>query len=161
MSHPNAQLLHTFYSCFQKLDHEGMRACYHPEATFQDEVFQLRGQEIGDMWQMLCTRAQDFELTYSVLQADEETGTAHWEPRYTFSATGRTVHNIIDSDLRFRDGKIYSHRDRFNFWRWTRMALGPAGLLLGWTPFLRSKVAGQANRGLQKFIAAKATEAGS
>ncbi len=28
----------------------------------------------------------------------------------------------------FRDGKIYQHTDRFGFWRWSRQALGAAGV---------------------------------
>ena len=56
--------------------------------------------------------------------------------------------------FRFRDGLIADHVDAFDFWRWARQALGPSGLLLGWTPMLRSKVRGQALAGLRQFRAA-------
>jgi hypothetical protein len=101
---------------------------------------------------MLCTRAKDLQISYEVREANDETGQAHWEAHYTFSATGRTVHNIIEAEMTFRDGKIYRHRDRFDFWRWSRMALGPIGFVLGWTPMLRAKVGKQANAGLASFI---------
>ena len=47
-------------------------------------------------------------------------------------------------------GKIVRHIDRFDFWRWSRMALGPAGLLLGWTPLLHKKVQAKA-RAQQRY----------
>ena len=49
-------------------------------------------------------------------------------------------------------GLITRQRDRFDFWAWSRQALGMPGLLLGWTPFLRHKVQRQAAANLQKFL---------
>ena len=54
---------------------------------------------------------------------------------------------------RIADGLIVDHVDEFSFWKWSRQALGPKGLVLGWTPFLRRKVGGTAKAGLDKFIA--------
>lgn len=152
----HAQLLDRFYSAFAKQDGATMAACYTPDAVFSDPAFgELRGSEIGDMWRMLCERARDFSLEYQVLEANEQGGLVHWEARYLFSATGRHVHNIITARLRFQDGLIVEHRDHFNFWRWSRQALGPAGLLLGWTPLLRGKVQAQARKGLAAWRADK------
>ena len=53
------------------------------------------------------------------------------------------------------DGLITRHRDRFDFWRWSRQALGPAGWLLGWTPLLRAKVRATAAGNLDRFLAAR------
>ena len=50
-------------------------------------------------------------------------------------------------------GLITRHTDRFDFWRWSRQALGAPGLLLGWSPFLRAKVRGQAAASLRRFLA--------
>jgi hypothetical protein len=81
---------------------------------------------------------------------------AHWEPHYRFSATGRIVHNVIDAEFVFdAQGLIAEHRDRFDFWRWSRQALGPVGTLLGWTPMLRNKVRQQAGANLDAWIAKK------
>lgn len=151
--HPNAQLIHTFYQAFQKLDGDAMAACYHPDIEFSDPAFpDLHGKRAGDMWRMLCSRAADLKLEYSDVQADDEKGSAHWKASYTFSATGRQVHNVIDAEFTFQDGKIRTHRDRFDFYRWTRMALGFKGLLLGWSPVVQNAVRKQASKGLDIFI---------
>ncbi|MDZ7714775.1 MAG: nuclear transport factor 2 family protein [Balneolaceae bacterium] len=105
------------------------------------------------MWHMLCERGKDLELTFSDIASDEHAGSAHLEATYTFTQTGRKVHNVLEASFRFKDGKIIEQRDRFNFWKWSGMALGMTGWLLGWTPFLRRKVAANAQKSLDKFIA--------
>lgn len=155
MSEPHRQLIESFYQALQRRDGNAMAACYHPEATFEDEAFVLSGSEPGDMWRMLTERGKDLRVEYRDVKADGDRGSAHWEAWYTFSGTGRKVHNIIDAEFEFKDGKIYRQRDRFNFWRWTRQALGPIGLLLGWSPMLRRKVRAQARKGLEAFRAGK------
>jgi ketosteroid isomerase-like protein len=147
----NKELINTFYSAFQKKDHQTMAQCYHPEAYFRDEAFELAGQEIGSMWHMLCARGKDMTMEFSVTEKDGKIS-AHWEPKYSFSQTGRPVHNIVDAEFEFRDGKIIKHIDRFNFWSWSRQALGAPGMLLGWTPLLRNKVSKMAMENLKKFM---------
>lgn len=151
-SNDNQAIIHRLYTAFQQRDAETMATCYHPEAAFEDEVFTLSGADIGWMWRMLCSQAKGFELAYDQVACDGTRGTAHWEPRYDFSVTGRRVHNIIDAEFEFRDGLIYRHRDRFDFWRWSRQALGLPGLLLGWSSLLRNKVRGTANHNLAKYM---------
>ncbi|PRP93214.1 SnoaL-like domain protein [Enhygromyxa salina] len=149
----HTELIERFYTSFAKGDAEGMIACYHPELRFSDPVFvDLDAREAAGMWRMLCARAQDFSLEFSAVEAEGDRGSAHWEARYLFSATGRQVHNVIDAELRFADGKIIEHRDHFDFYRWSRQALGLPGWLLGWTPMLRSKVRGQARKGLERYL---------
>lgn len=148
----NADTLNRLYEAFSRGDHATMAACYHPEATFRDPVFDLKGKEVPAMWHMFCERGKDLKLTWSGVSADEQQGRAHWEPIYTFSTTGRNVHNIIDGAFTFRDGLIHTHRDTFNFWRWSRQALGMPGLLLGWTPIIHKKVQATARQGLDRFI---------
>lgn len=150
------QTLERFYTAFQRLDGEAMQACYAADAVFDDEAFSLRGrEEIGAMWRMLCevTQAKGrdvWKLDFQVL--DERH--AHWEAHYRFSATGRLVHNRIDGEFEFdADGLIKRHRDRFDFWRWSRQALGTPGLLLGWSPFLRNKVRATAAQNLARWRA--------
>ena len=78
---------------------------------------------------------------------------AHWDVHYLFSATGRQVLNRIDAQFEFdTSGLILRHRDRFDFWVWSRQALGVPGWLLGWTPFLRKKVRTQAMAHLRRFL---------
>ena len=146
--HPNAQLITRFYEAFSKRDGLTMAACYHPEASFQDGAFILKGEQVGHMWRMLCERGKDLTLTYSDVVADDTTGSAKWEANYTFSATKRPVNNLIESSFTFRDGLIYTQNDVFDFWRWSRQALGAPGLFLGWSSFLQNKVRAQAMAGL-------------
>lgn len=152
--HDHAQLLHRFYTAFQARDGATMASCYGPTATFSDPVFtSLKGEEVGAMWKMLTARADDLVIEFSGVEADDHAGRAHWEAWYTFSVTGRKVHNIIDATFTFEDGKIVGHTDVFGFYRWTRMALGVPGVLLGWTPLVQGKVRKQAMAGLRAWMA--------
>lgn len=144
----SADVITRFYTAFQALDGEAMAACYSADATFSDPVFtDLRGQQVGDMWRMLCSSAKDFSLTFDSVTDDS----AHWVATYTFTGTGRRVVNDIGASFVFSDGLITAHRDSFDLWKWSRQALGPTGLALGWTPMLHGKVRGQAMAGLRKF----------
>ena len=60
--------------------------------------------------------------------------------------------NDVHADIRVENGLIVDHVDRFSFWAWSRQALGVPGVLLGWTPMLRSKVGGTARKGLDEFM---------
>jgi ketosteroid isomerase-like protein len=152
--HANEQLLHDFYGAFAKRDHAAMGACYGDSARFDDPVFEnLDAAGVRSMWRMLCERGADLVVVSSGIDADDASGKAHWEADYTFSATGRKVHNVIDAKFEFADGKIVKHVDRFDFWAWSRMALGVPGLLLGWTPIIRGKVQRTASGQLERFMA--------
>lgn len=156
----NALTITNIYTAFAQLDGNGMQACYLHGAAFEDEVFTTRGkaQTMG-MWRMLidATRANSMDawlLKLNAVEADSTTGQAHWDAHYRFSATGRMLLNRINAQFTFDNkGLIITHRDRFNFWSWSSQALGAPGLLLGWSPFLRSKVRQQAAGNLQNFIA--------
>jgi ketosteroid isomerase-like protein len=149
--HPNAELIDRFYRAFTQADWATMGGCYHPNVRFTDEVFDLSGPTAAMMWRMLCTNGRDLQLEYRDVSGDASRGKAHWEARYTFSATGRKVHNVIDASFEFRDGLIVRHIDRFDFWRWSRQALGGMGLLLGWSDLLHNKVRKKAARSLASF----------
>jgi ketosteroid isomerase-like protein len=155
MNDPNFQLIERFYTAFQKGDFVTMQECYHPKATFRDPVFvELSAAEVKAMWQMLLTSARDLTVAFRNVTANANDGSVHWEAWYTFSRTGRRVHNKIDAQMQFRDGKIVRHVDTFSFWRWSQQALGASGYLLGWTPIVKDKVRGTARRSLEKFMAA-------
>ena len=130
-----------------------MIACYHPEVHFRDEVFDLHGKSAGAMWHMLCERGTNLTVTHSQVKADDRTGSAHWVADYAFGPKKRPVHNEIDATFTFQDELIKTHHDRFDFWRWARQALGPIGSSLGWSGWLRRKVALQANQNLERFMA--------
>ena len=137
--HPNQQTIEMFYGAFARLDPDTMARCYAEDAVFADEVFSLHGkQQVTGMWRMLCeaTRARGadvWKLHFRDVQADGASGRAHWDAHYRFSATGRLVDNSIDAQFEFNPaGQIVRHSDRFDFWRWSRQALGTPGWLLGW-----------------------------
>jgi len=151
--HPNAELIQKFYTAFGNRDARGMAVCYHPAVKFSDEVFtDLEGARAKGMWRMLCERGKDLKIEFSDIEADDSTGRAHWEAWYTFSATDRRVHNKIDARFEFRDGRIFRHRDSFSFWAWASQALGPTGILLGWSPLIKNRVRSQAARNLAAFL---------
>ena len=146
----NHQLIDRFDRAFQQRDWAAMNACYHPDIHFSDPVFtDLHGDEARAMWHMLCERGTDLQVVYRDIRADEGTVHAHWEATYTFSTTGRSVHNIVDATFKFQDGQIIRHEDVFDLWRWMRMALGATGTVLGWSPYLKNKVRTTAMRGLR------------
>ena len=144
-----------FYAAFAKLDGQAMQACYAADARFDDPAFSLRGRDqVGGMWRMLCdaTKAKGADV-WRLEVRDITDSSAHWEAHYRFSATGRLVHNRIDASFDIGpDGLIRRHTDQFDFWTWSRQALGTPGLLLGWTPFLRNKVRTTAAANLCRFL---------
>src|SRR5256886_10796204 len=130
-----------------------MASVYVSGALFSDLVFtDLRDEEPAAMWRMLTGRAEDLEVKLAAHEAGDERGSAHWLADYTFS-TGRKVHNDIHAEFRFEHGLIAEHRDSFSFYTWARQALGPAGLVLGWTPMVRARVKPEARPGLDEFLA--------
>lgn len=151
--HANAGLIHRFYGAFQRRDATTMAACYAAGAVFQDPVFgELPRERAVAMWRMLCERATDLDLTVTDVTADDARGSARWEARYTFGATGRRVTNRIQATFEFADGTITRHVDRFDLYAWARQALGLRGLLLGWAPPVQRAIRAQAARGLDTFM---------
>ena len=151
----NRALIERFYDAFDRRDGQTMSACYAPDARFSDPAFgELHGDEIGDMWRMLTGRAEDLSVELRAHDADEDGGSANWIATYTFGQSGRPVVNDIQARFRFRDGLIAEHVDEFDLWRWARQALGPVGLVAGWSPPLQNKVRGQARENLRAFMAA-------
>lgn len=148
----NEKLIERFYTCFARKDFKGMQDCYADNAIFNDPIFKnLNSTQVKDMWEMLLTRSKDIRIEFADISANENTGTAHWDAYYTFSATGNSVINKIDASFEFENGKIVKHTDSFSFYSWAKQALGLPGLLLGWTNYLQQKVAVNAMKNLQKF----------
>lgn len=149
---PPADLIQSFYAAFARKDWAHMASCYHPEAAFRDEVFNLEGKRIGAMWRMLLEAGKDLRVESSGISSEGEEARAHWVATYSFSGTGRKVRNVVDARFAFKDGLIFRHRDTFDFWRWSRQALGFPGLVLGWTPRLQHTVQGKARANLDAFV---------
>jgi ketosteroid isomerase-like protein len=149
----NLALLKSFYRAFAARDAATMARCYHDELRFSDPAFiDLNVHETRAMWAMLCERAQQFSLSFEA-RAEGNRGSVDWIATYLFSQTGRMVENRIRAELEFRDGLIVRHTDHFDFYRWSRQALGAPGWLLGWSGLLRKKVQTQARKGLTAYMA--------
>lgn len=150
--HPNQILLQDFYAAFQRGDHEAMANAYSDDARFSDPVFpSLGAEDARAMWRMFCTSGNDIEVSFGDVSASDTEGSARWEAAYLFPKTKRRVHNKIGARFEFRDGKIVRHRDDFDLYRWTRMALGPVGVAFGWTPMIQNQVRKQAAAQLIRF----------
>lgn len=150
MPHPNAVLIERLYAALAARDGAVMGRCYADDARFSDPVFQnLDAAGARAMWAMLCSRAVDLDVVVSNIVADDACGSARWVATYTFSKTGRKVRNVIDASYEFRDGLIVRHADRFDLWRWSGMALGLKGWLLGWSPLVQNAIRREAMRGLR------------
>ena len=157
MEEQNRALIRTLYNSLDRHDGEGMAACYAPTAQFRDPAFgELSGAEAGDMWRMLTGRAEDLSVDLADHDANDETGTAHWIAHYTFTDTGRPVVNDVRARFRFAAGLIVEHVDEFSFFAWSRQALGPLGLALGWTPLLPILVRRRTRGRLDAFRAERA-----
>ena len=147
------KLIHDFYTTFQQLDFTTMQSLYHDEACFHDPVFlDLTSAEVRAMWQMLLTSAKDLKVSFSEVKVNAQAGSCRWEAWYTFSKTGRPVHNIIHASFQFKEGKIYRHKDSFDLWRWARQALGISGVLLGWSSLVQNKIRETARHNLKKHM---------
>lgn len=151
--HPNALLVRHLYESLARGDGAAMAACYALEATFSDPVFpDLRGAEVGAMWRMLTARSTGVAVEVRDVVANATDGTATWEARYAFGASGRRVRNQGNAVFTFRDGRIVSHVDTWPFSAWAAQALGWRGRLFGKTGWLRTKVRKQARQSLEKAL---------
>ena len=147
-----SQVVTEFYTAFQHRDAELMAQCYADDVTFQDPAFgKLNGEEAKDMWRMLCGNAKDLKVTFEIMEETEENVKAYWEANYTFSRTGRRVHNKVDATFTFENGLISTHKDQFNLWHWSQQALGTAGFLIGWSGSFRKKFQKETRKMLTQY----------
>ena len=150
------ELIEKFYTAFNDGDAKTMTSCYHKELTFKDPAFgELDHDQACAMWTMLLERSDDLKIYFKNVWSENEFGGADWDAHYTFKKTDRKVLNKIDAKFEFKDGLIIGHRDHFNFYKWSRMALGAPGLFLGWSSFLHNKVKGQCEVLLSNYMSKK------
>ena len=155
----SASVPRRFYSAFAARDWKTLGALYADDATFSDPAFaDLNAEEVRAMWRMLLTRGKDLAVVYEVLKDTPNEAQARWTATYTFSQTGRKVKNVITATMQLRDGRIVRHVDVFDFHKWASQALGPVGMLLGWTGWLRGKVQGKAMASLRDFMSKLASQ---
>jgi ketosteroid isomerase-like protein len=137
----------SLYDALARRDGATMAALYAPDATFEDEVFALRGADIGKMWIALTRRAKEFSVSYTVAKAGSGVGTVEWTARYLYGGKNQVV-NVILSELTLADGKIVRQVDTFDFPRWASQALGLPGVLFGGFGWFRRTVSKKAAEGI-------------
>jgi len=149
-------IIEKFYKAFINLDANKMTSCYHDDIVFEDPAFGvLKGEKAKAMWQMLCEsqKGKAFTVVVSDIKGNAINGSAHWEAHYTFSRTGRNVHNKIDATFQFKDGLIIKHYDHFNLHNWAKQAMGLKGFIVGRTRYFSTKLKLQTNNLLDTYIA--------
>jgi hypothetical protein len=148
----NQATIERLYAAFAECNGAAMTACYAPGAHFRDPAFgDLQGEDVGAMWRMLSGRAKDLRIELHEHEAGEDSGSAHWIARYTFS-TGRPVVNDIEASFRFdANGQILDHVDDFDFRKWAKQALGPSGHLVALLAPLRAKARAKALSQLETY----------
>ena len=150
----NEKVIHNFYKAFAKGKADEMVSYYHQDIVFEDPVFGvLKGEEAKSMWKMLLERSKgNLKVTFSEVNVVRNSGEAKWEAVYPFGPEKRMVHNKINAEFEFKDGKIIKHTDRFDLWKWSRMALGWKGIFLGWSPTVQNKIKSQSQSLLKKYM---------
>lgn len=150
----NKLIVEKFYTAFARKDFETMNNCYSDDVVFSDPVFGfLQGDEVKAMWQMLCTRAKDFKLTFNeIVEVDEEFITCKWVASYSYGVRQRKVVNKAKAFMKIIDGKITEHSDGFRLSTWMAQAFGLRGKLFGWTNFMKRKVHKQVRKNLRLFM---------
>jgi len=146
--------IQSFYQAFANRDPEKMVSFYSDDIEFTDPAFgTLKGERAKNMWRMLLEsqKGKKFDVVFSDVKEDNTSGSAHWEAKYLFSQTGRSVHNKIDATFIIKDGKIVKHVDQFDTRKWASQAMGLKGWLLGGTSFFQKKLNAQTNKMLDKW----------
>ncbi|WP_225035775.1 nuclear transport factor 2 family protein [Winogradskyella sp. SM1960] len=148
-------IIKTFYTALNNCDGPTMASCYHDAIVFEDPAFGvLKGERAKAMWLMLCDSQNEtsFNVEFSNISTNDNSGSAHWEAHYTFSKTGRKVHNKIDAKFEFKDGLIIKHTDEFDLHKWAKQALGIKGIFFGGMRFFKNKLQSQTNYMLDNYI---------
>ena len=150
----NEQIIHHFFSAFQKKEVKTMQDSYAENAIFNDAVFgTLDATQVKAMWQMLLARSGDINITFNnIKEFGEGKVLANWEASYVFSSTGNKVVNKVKAEFTIAAGKITQHNDRFDFYKWAKQAFGGGGFLLGWTNFFQQRVRLTAKQKLEKYM---------
>ena len=152
LNQDHKNIITEFYTAFQEMDAEKMASFYHLHAKFRDPAFgELNSIRIGNMWRMLIDsqKGKDFKVRFGNVTDHS----ADWEAEYTFTQTGRGVHNHIMARFEFQDGKILLHEDYFDLHNWAKQALGFKGWLFGGSRTFQNKLQSRTNIMIQKYEA--------
>lgn len=156
MGQENREIAQNFYIAFVNKDIDSLRQYYSENITFNDPAFgTLKGVDVMSMWEMLFQNGKDLDVRFEIKGEEGDVVLVKWIANYTFSRTKRQVENHVTARLKFSEGKIIIHTDDFDFYSWSKQALGGIGVLLGWTKWFQRKFNQEAVQSLHKFIESK------
>ncbi|MCK5781380.1 MAG: nuclear transport factor 2 family protein [Flavobacteriales bacterium] len=148
----NKALIAKFFEGLKQQDLDMMLSCYHENIIFSDPAFGiLRKEKVFTMWKKILKEPRDLRIEYSSIEADEENGSAKWEAWYSFSVTGKLVHNKIESRFVFKDNLIAEQHDSFFLRKWAAQAFGLKGRLIGGTSYFRERIQHFTMKALERF----------
>ncbi|MCF6348597.1 MAG: nuclear transport factor 2 family protein [Flavobacteriaceae bacterium] len=148
------EVLQNYYNAFQNLELDKMSNYYHADIEFYDHAFgTLNKNELEAMWSMLFNKAfKDLTLEISDIKIVDKKGFAHVECCYIYSLTNRKVHNIIDTTIDFKEGKIIKQVDIFSLKRWAAQSLGWKQSFFAGTTFFKKRLQKQTRTALDKYL---------
>ena len=154
----NAALIDRFYSAFARKDARRWPPATRPMRTSHDPSFRTctaTRRACGGCGS--CERGLRPQAVEHSERAQPRPTPARRTGWPTTPSPGQPAvrSNVDRGELRFKNGLIAEHRDDFDLWRGrARRALGPVGLLAGWSPpAVQNKVRGQARDNLRAFMA--------
>ena len=142
-----------FYDAFSAANIDVLKQLYDKKLIFNDNIFvNLDYNETISMWSSLLVGNKNMSIKYEIKKYSEKYVEVEWIADYLFTSTNRNVKNIILAKMEIDQGKIINHTDNFDFYKWSQMAFGITGALIGWTSFFKNKVRTEAYNklGLQK-----------
>ncbi len=142
-----------FYDAFSAANIDVLKQLYDKKLIFNDNIFvNLDYNETISMWSSLLVGNKNMSIKYEIKKYSEKYVEVEWIADYLFTSTNRNVKNIILAKMEIDQGKIINHTDNFDFYKWSQMAFGITGVLIGWTSFFKNKVRTEAYNklGLQK-----------
>lgn len=142
-----------FYDAFSVANIDVLKQLYDKKLIFNDNIFvNLDYNETISMWSSLLVGNKNMSIKYEIKKYSEKYVEVEWIADYLFTSTNRNVKNIILAKMEIDQGKIINHTDNFDFYKWSQMAFGITGVLIGWTSFFKNKVRTEAYNklGLQK-----------
>jgi len=152
MSDVQADVLNTFLRALAQRDVEAMIRCYTTTATYHSPIFpQVEGDTLTATWQWFCAKAPDLTMVVDEQAFEANTARVQWTATYTFPKTGRPVVQVTDSIFVFEGPQLCRHEDRFDLHRWSHMALGPLGRVLGGRRWLQRSLQRAAAERVARF----------
>lgn len=151
-------VIQAFYTAFQQKNIDEMLKHYHDDIQFEDPAFgPLKGKDAKDMWSMLLARGgEELSIEFGDIREENDWAFAKWIAKYPFGPKKRKVVNHISAKMKIVDGKIVEHKDEFDIWKWSSMALGPIGTFLGFMPMVKNSIRKRSLGFLRKYQAKNA-----